>query len=170
MERFSGRSPKEKPKKSRAEVEQSVVSIAKEFSNFMQSNQKNFTISKLTNLCRKIQSDDVTTEQSLHKSSEEFAGAPNSIRAPFAIKPSACQPGLIFHNKVWKTTNQVVMEANSTPDVRPLTDKFPVSAGLQHKASDEGQSGGGTSSASNPGGAGGAGNSGSVFEEHKVSF
>ena len=59
-----------------------------------------------------------------------------SIRAPFTVKPSTYQPGLVLHNNAWKTTNQIAAEANAVPDRRPLTDKFPVSAGLQHKVSE----------------------------------
>jgi len=101
-------------------------------------------------------------------SSDEPAGATSSTRAPFAIKPVTCQPGLVLHNNVWKTTNQIVMEVNAA-DVRPLTDKFPVSAGLQHQASDKTNLGGRASGANDPGEMGGAGSSVSVFGEHKVS-
>ena len=108
-----------------------------------------------------------------------------SIRAPFAVKPSTYQPGLVLHNNAWKTTNQIAAEANAVPDRRPLTDKFPVSAGLQHKVSGEtdavksGGEGGGAGGAAGAAGAGGggmgargvggAGTSSSVFGERKVS-
>ena len=45
------------------------------------------------------------------------------------------QPGLIYHNSTWKTANQMVAETNMLAQLRPLTDQFPVSTGLQHKTS-----------------------------------
>ena len=56
------------------------------------------------------------------------------IRAPFNVAPTpAYQPGLIFHNNVWKTPNQLVAESNVESENRPVEEKFPVSAGLDHQ-------------------------------------
>ena len=54
------------------------------------------------------------------------------------LNPTAYQPGLVFHNNAWKTSNQIVNETNMIAGIRPLTDQFPVSTGLQHKTSDVG--------------------------------
>ena len=56
------------------------------------------------------------------------------IRAPFNVAPTpAYQPGLIFHGNVWKTPNQLVAESNVESENRPVEEKFPVSAGLDHQ-------------------------------------
>ena len=61
---------------------------------------------------------------------------------------SVYQPGLIFHNNAWKTSNQIVSESNTQVVgmvggvVPPLTDRFPVSAGLQHKSETQAKFGG----------------------------
>lgn len=49
---------------------------------------------------------------------------------------SGYQPGLIYHNHTWKTANQIVAESNALAGVKPLTEQFPVSTGMEHKASD----------------------------------
>lgn len=59
------------------------------------------------------------------------------IHHPFAVNPnqqtsSFHQPSLIFHNNAWKTTNQLAIEAAVSEAAKPLVEKFPVSAGLQH--------------------------------------
>ena len=55
------------------------------------------------------------------------------IRAPFNVAPTpAYQPGLIYHNNAWKTPNQLVVESNVETENRPVEEKFPVSAGLDH--------------------------------------
>ena len=56
------------------------------------------------------------------------------IRAPFNVAPTpAYQPGLIYHNNAWKTPNQLVVESNVETENRPVEEKFPVSAGLDHQ-------------------------------------
>ena len=51
------------------------------------------------------------------------------------VNPVAYQPGLVYHNNAWKTANQMVAETNMLAGVRPLTDTFPVSTGIEHKTS-----------------------------------
>lgn len=138
----------------------------------MQMNRKQITISKLTNLCKDLQNKqkDETSGQSLpvevEAEDKDEKEVERVYRAPFAIRtPTVQYPGLVFHNNVWKTSNQVVAETNK---VRPLTDKFPVSAGLVHKATME--TGGGGGGGSGEGGGVDVGPSTtSVFGEHKVS-
>ena len=64
------------------------------------------------------------------------------IHHPFAVNPnqptsSFHQPSLIFHNNAWKTTSQLAIEAAVTDMAKPLVEKFPVSAGLQHTREQE---------------------------------
>ena len=71
------------------------------------------------------------------------------IHHPFAVNPnqqtsSFHQPSLIFHNNAWKTTNQLAIKAAVSEAAKPLVEKFPVSAGLQHTR-EETQDGSGTS-------------------------
>ena len=55
------------------------------------------------------------------------------IHHPFAVKPTqptyVQQPTLVYHNNAWKTSNQLAIEADAA---KPLVEKFPVSAGIQH--------------------------------------
>ncbi len=99
--------PESKNPQSRVQVEQSVKTIAKEFSTFMQGNQKTTTISKLTNLCRSIQKDKGDSITSQNGADVGTDGGGVLFRAPFALKPTTNQPRLVLHNNVWKTTNQV---------------------------------------------------------------
>ena len=56
------------------------------------------------------------------------------IRAPFNVAPTPVyQTGLIFHNNVWKTPNQLVAESNAATESRPVEAQFPVSTGLDHQ-------------------------------------
>ena len=56
------------------------------------------------------------------------------MRAPFEISSTrAYRSGLVLHNNVWKTPNQIVTENNVLQAVRPLTEKFPVSCGIEHQ-------------------------------------
>ena len=55
--------------------------------------------------------------------------------APYAVAPVVTyQPGMVFHNNMWKTPNQIVAETNTLllPTPVPLTQQFPVSTGLEH--------------------------------------
>lgn len=85
-----------------------------------------------------------------------------TYRTPFVVNPVAYQPGLVYHNNAWKTANQMVTETNMLAGVRPITDMFPVSTGIEHKTSgveeeDVGGAGGGAS--------GSGGGAGTVFAQ-----
>ena len=57
-----------------------------------------------------------------------------AARAPFQISQTpGYKSGLVLHKNVWKTPNQIVAENNVLQAERPLTDKFPVSCGLEHQ-------------------------------------
>ena len=56
------------------------------------------------------------------------------MRAPFELSTTrAYQSGLVLHNNVWKTPNQIITENNVLQAERPLTEKFPVSCGIEHQ-------------------------------------
>ena len=106
--------------------------------------------------------------------SKRDEGDGKTYRAPFAVRTVAADPTkLVFHNNIWKMSNQVVAERNMIADVRPLTDKFPVSAGLQHKATVEkdgrGGGGGGAVVGGEVGGREGGASTSNVFGDTKVS-
>lgn len=108
-----------------------IPTISKNLSKTVEVQTKKKSISHLTNLCKKLQK----------KQKVEDEGGPVEeqatieYRAPFAISTvPAYPPGLVFHNNAWKTANQIIAETNSySQALVPLTDKFPVSAGLLHK-------------------------------------
>ena len=105
---------------------------------------KQVSLSKFTNICKTLQHEQEMETMQPSGSSVEISSTVDitrggvAIRAPFDVRPVIPkQPRLVFHNNVWKTSNELIVELNRAPDVRPLTNKFPVSAGLQHKATAE---------------------------------
>ena len=67
------------------------------------------------------------------------------IHHPFAVSQNQTssfqQPALVYHNNAWKTTSQLAIEAGVSQANKPLVEKFPVSAGLQHTQESEEVSG-----------------------------